>query len=159
MLDDKRAESFVLSFKDGIAVLEQPDGGTVLQSPDAEITWAAHRRVSGPLCACFPPTARRRNNSWIWYPTLAVVKATRQRCPITCGTLPNMVCCVTRSHGTEADWLRSSRLRQPGTKYPTNRLPKRVLRSRDLSTFAKMPANSSSNRRWRMPKLCFMIRE
>ncbi len=28
----------MLSFKDGIAVLEQPDGGTVLQSPDAEIT-------------------------------------------------------------------------------------------------------------------------
>src|SRR5713101_46794 len=38
MLDDRRAESFVLSFRDGIAVLEQPDGGTVLQSPDAEIT-------------------------------------------------------------------------------------------------------------------------
>src|SRR5690348_7678163 len=38
MLDDKRAESFVLSFKDDIAQLEQPDGGTVLRSPDAEIT-------------------------------------------------------------------------------------------------------------------------
>jgi len=38
MLDDKRAESLVLSFKDGIALLEQPDGGTVLRSPDAEIT-------------------------------------------------------------------------------------------------------------------------
>src|SRR6266852_7694660 len=38
MLDDKRAESLVLSFKDGIALLEQPDGGTVLRSSDAEIT-------------------------------------------------------------------------------------------------------------------------
>src|SRR5260370_42476595 len=38
MLDDRRAESFVLSFRDGIALLEQPDGGTVLRSSDAEIT-------------------------------------------------------------------------------------------------------------------------
>ena len=38
MLDDKRAESFVLSFKDDLALLEQSDGGTVLRSPDAEIT-------------------------------------------------------------------------------------------------------------------------
>jgi oxazoline/thiazoline dehydrogenase len=38
MLDDKRAESFVLSFEDGIALLEQPDGSTVLRSSDAEIT-------------------------------------------------------------------------------------------------------------------------
>jgi oxazoline/thiazoline dehydrogenase len=38
MLDDKRAESFVLSFKDAIALLEQPDGGTALRSSDAEIT-------------------------------------------------------------------------------------------------------------------------
>jgi oxazoline/thiazoline dehydrogenase len=38
MLDDKRAESFVLSFKDGIQLLEQPDGGTALRSSDAEIT-------------------------------------------------------------------------------------------------------------------------
>jgi SagB-type dehydrogenase family enzyme len=38
MLDDKRAESFVLSFRDGIVLLEQPDGGTVLQASDAEIT-------------------------------------------------------------------------------------------------------------------------
>jgi len=38
MLDDRRAESFVLSFKDGIAPLEQPDGGTVWRWSDAEIT-------------------------------------------------------------------------------------------------------------------------
>ena len=45
MLDDKRAESFVLSFKDGIALLKQPDGDTVLRSPDAEIT--LERQSSG----------------------------------------------------------------------------------------------------------------
>jgi hypothetical protein len=33
MLDDKRAESFVLSLNDDIALLEQPDGGTVCGRP------------------------------------------------------------------------------------------------------------------------------
>src|SRR6266851_4801917 len=37
MHGDKKADSFVLSFKEGITVLERPDGSTVLQSSDAEI--------------------------------------------------------------------------------------------------------------------------
>ena len=125
MLDDKSAESFVLSFQDGIALLEQPDGGTVLRSSDAEI--ALGRPSPG-----FRTALRALSSDGATEEQLLDLVSHEgggggdaSRCPITCGTLPNMACCVTQTQWTEADWLRSSLLHLPGRKYPTNQLPRR----------------------------------
>src|SRR5713101_4060954 len=142
MLDDRRAESFVLSFRDGIALLEQPDGGTVLRSSDAEITL-------GRPSPGFRTALRVLSSDGATEEQLQdlvsregggegeVSKVSDYLRYFT----QHMPCCVTQSHGTEADWLRSSLLHLPGAKYPTNQLPRGILRSRDLSTCAKMPAN------------------
>ncbi len=127
MLDDKRAESFVLSFKDGIALLEQPDGSTVLRSSDAEITLGRPSSGSRTALRVLSYGGATEEQLLDLVSHEAVVKTRSPKCLITCDTLPNMACCVIQSHGREADWLRSSLLHLPGTKYPTNQLPRRIL--------------------------------